>query len=129
MLLLEILHNSKRVDLMVAREVVGLKRRIPVLTGWLADGEGKGDSKTSEVMGVVIPAGDQGVREFTGEVEEGPCLLEDCLQEVDSALSSTGRGPAGQADFIVSNLEGPAGEEVGCLSQGEQSDPERSKRP
>ena len=43
-------------------------------------------------MGVVIPAGDQGVREFTEEVEEGPCLLEDFLQEVDSMLSSTGGG-------------------------------------
>ena len=78
MLLLEILLNSKRVDLMVAREV-WVETANSSADGWLADGEGKRDSKTSEVMGVVIPAGDQGVREFTGEVEV-PCLLEDFLQ-------------------------------------------------
>ena len=35
----------------MGRKVVGLKQQIRVLMGWLADGKGKGDSKTSEVMG------------------------------------------------------------------------------
>ena len=113
-------------DPIVDKEIVELKQQIKMLTEQLAD-KGRGHSKTSEVIKVVIPARDRKVRKFTGEVEEDPYLLEDFLQEVDSVLSSTGRGPADQADFIISNLEGPAREEVKCLYRKEQSDPEKIK--
>ena len=126
MLLLGILRNSKRMDPLVAKEIVELKQQIKMLTKQLADKEKKGDSRTSEVIKVVIPARDWKVRKCTGEVEEDLYLLEDFLQEVDSALPSTGRGggPAEQADCIISKLEGPAWEEVKYLSRKEQSDPE-----
>ena len=119
MLLLEIFRNSNRMDPIVAKDIVKLKQQIKMLIEQLADKEDKGNSRTSEVITAVIPSRDQKVRKYTGDVEEDPYLLEDFLQEVDSALSFTRRGPAEQADFIISNLEDPTRADVKCLSQKE----------
>ena len=79
-------------DPIVDKEIVELKQQIKMLIERLADQEGKGQSNTSEVIKVVIPARHRKVRKYSGEVEEDLYLLEDFFRRLTPCCHPLGGG-------------------------------------
>lgn len=110
----------------VAQQMQALELQLKELQTQLQDKK-RGAQGGTELVKVVYPPRDRKIKKFSGDIKEDLYLLEDFLQEVESVLSSTGREPAEHADFIISNLEGPAREEIKCLSREDQTKPELIK--
>lgn len=74
---------------------------------------------------VVFAPRERKVRKFSGTPTEEYYPVQDFLQEIQSVFDARRMTPAEQADYIISNLEGSAREEVRYRTAAERRDPRR----
>lgn len=77
---------------------------------------------------VVFPPRERKITKFRGDSQDEDYTLTDFYSEVTAVWEARGDlSNAGKASILISNLDGPAREEVKCLDQDEQRNPEKIK--